>query len=104
MPYLQDLQDKSEFDRKYRIDDDLGRHSKALVHLHSLSDFEKLQAYTKKYSLYAEALDLYKYKPDQYGVILRLYAEHLNTRNRYKEAAIGKGFHYQKPAIFTTGH
>lgn len=89
LPYLQGLQDKSEYERKYQVDDDLGRHSRALAHLHSLRDVERLKAYTQKHKLYTEALELYKYNANGHSEILRLYADFLYSTARYKEAAIG---------------
>lgn len=43
-----------------------------------------------KYSLYREALDLYKYQPDHLRDMTRLYADYLYEQSNQREAAIGK--------------
>lgn len=80
----------SELRRKFTIDDQLGKKAKALGYLSDMQDFEGLQAYMMKNELYKEALDLCKYKPKEEKAVLRLYAEFLNGRNRFKEAGIGE--------------
>lgn len=75
--------------RKFTIDDHLGRHTKALSHLHSLEATQELQSYVRKHELYAAALDLYKYQQEHLNSIMRLYADFLSSRNRFKEAGIG---------------
>ena len=76
--------------RQFTIDNDLGRYSKALLHLHDLDDFEELKRYTEKHELYAAAVDLYKYQPERLNQLMRLNGDFLNSRNRFKEAGIGK--------------
>lgn len=76
--------------KQFKIDDDLGRHVKALQHLHSLKSIEEVQTYTQKHELYKQALELCRYEPGNHASILGIYADFLNATNRYKEAAIGK--------------
>ncbi|KAJ9642548.1 putative elongator complex protein 1 [Coniosporium tulheliwenetii] len=88
LPYLQSLQEMPLLRRKFTIDDHLGRYSKALSHLHSLEATQELQGYVQKHELYAAALNLYKYQQEHLNSIMRLYADFLNSRNRFKEAGI----------------
>jgi elongator complex protein 1 len=92
LPYMQSLQGLSELRRRFTIDDDLGRHRKALQHLYELKVVEEVQLYTQKHSLYTEALDLYRYDTTSQSLIMQSYASHLHSRNRYKEAAIAYTF------------
>lgn len=77
---------------KFSIDDHLGRFKKALHHLHDLSTFDELKAYTVKRSLYELALSLHRYDEVKYASLMRLYADHLKSTSRFKEAATA--FHY----------
>jgi elongator complex protein 1 len=88
LPHLQSLQDLSPLRRKYQIDDRLGRHAKALVHLKDLQLFEEVQEYVQKHALYADALKLYRYDTVYLKEIMQLYADHLKSVNRHKEAAL----------------
>ena len=88
LPFMQNLQQQPETRRRYSIDDYLGRHSKALTHLHTLDAFEELQAYTQKHTLYQSALALYRYNPERHALLTNLYAEHLEAKAKYKEAAL----------------
>jgi len=90
LPYMQSLQELPELRRRFRLDDDLGRNRKALQHLYELKAIDEVQSYTQKHELYADALELYRYEPTTQALIMRLYADFLNSRNRYKDAAIGK--------------
>ncbi|RDW91470.1 elongator complex protein 1 [Coleophoma crateriformis] len=88
LPFMQNLQQMTELRRKFSIDDYLGRHSKALTHLHSLDSFEELQTYTKKHALYQFATSLYRYNPAQLEIITALHAEYLESKSSFKEAAL----------------
>jgi len=88
LPYLQSIQELSQLRQRFKIDDDLGRHTKALQHLYSLKAIEELQTYTQKHELYSNALELYRYDEQTQAGILRLYADFLVSRNQPKEAAI----------------
>lgn len=88
LPYLQSLQEVPELRRRFRIDNDLGRHNKALQHLFDLKAHDEIQTYTQKHELYAAALELYRYDTSNQNSIMRLYASFLSSRNRYKEAGI----------------
>ena len=88
LPFLQALQEMTELRRCFSIDDYLGRHAKALAHLNALEAFTELQIYTQKHSLYLSALSLYRYKPTQHSTITELYAQYLESKSQFKEAAL----------------
>ncbi|OJD33532.1 elongator complex protein 1 [Diplodia corticola] len=88
LPYLQSLQEMELLRRRFTIDDNLGRRTKAIAHLHELDAFDELKAYAEKHELYSDAIALHKYQPDRLNDIMRLYAAYLDSRNRYKEAGI----------------
>jgi len=88
LPFMHNLQQMTELRRRLSIDDHLGRHSKALAHLHSLDAFTELQNYTQKHSLYQSALSLYRYNPAEHAALTLLYAQHLESKSIFKEAAL----------------
>lgn len=88
LPYLQGLQTLSQLRRQYTIDNDLALYSKALEHLQALDDFDAVRAYTRKHTLYTHALELYRYDQTSQQSVLRDYADHLNSLNRFQDAAI----------------
>ena len=92
LPYLQGLQEMTPLRRQFTIDNDLGRKEKALRHLYALDAFEELKCYAEKHELYTVAIELCKYQPDRLNGLVRSYADFLNSRNRFKEAAIAYEF------------
>ncbi|KAM5455745.1 putative elongator complex protein 1 [Microsporum audouinii] len=88
LPFLQKLQGVSELQRKYEIDNHLGRFAKALKSLHALGSYDDLKLYTIKHSLYKDALELYKYQPDLLHDMTKLHADYLYDQSNHKEAAI----------------
>lgn len=94
LPYLQNLESFPIVQRKFQIDDDLRRYSKALSHLHEYAGIERIISYTEKHELYREALELNKYNKGNHEKILRAYADFMNSRNRFHEAAIGMSSQY----------
>ncbi|KAF2710609.1 elongator complex protein 1 [Pleomassaria siparia CBS 279.74] len=88
LPHLQSLHDLPPLRRRFKIDDQLGRRTKALTHLKDLEVFEELQAYVRQHGLYPEALKMYQYDSAHLREIMRLYADHLSSNNQHKEAAI----------------
>ncbi|KAF2155672.1 IkappaB kinase complex, IKAP component [Myriangium duriaei CBS 260.36] len=88
LPYLQALQQLPDLRRRFTIDNDLKRHDKALAHLHALDSFDELKVYTEKHELYTQAMELHKYSPTHLNALMRLYADFLSLRNRFKEAGI----------------
>lgn len=88
LPFMQNLQEMTELRRRFSIDDFLGRHTKALGHLHTLDAFPELQTYTQKHALYKYALGLYRYNPPQHSKLTELYAQYLESKSNFKEAAL----------------
>lgn len=88
LPFMQNLQEMTELRRRFSIDDFLARHTKALGHLHTLDAFSELQTYTQKHALYQHALGLYRYNPAQHTALTQLYAQHLESKSNFKEAAL----------------
>ncbi|KUJ12018.1 elongator complex protein-like protein 1 [Mollisia scopiformis] len=88
LPFMQNLQEIPELRRRFSIDDHLGRHNKALEHLHSLDAFLEVQTYTQKHALYQQALSLYRYNPSQHSTLTNLYAQYLESKSSFKEAAL----------------
>ncbi|CAL3971291.1 unnamed protein product [Diplocarpon coronariae] len=88
LPFMQNLQQMPELRRRFSIDDYLGRHAKAITHLHSLDAFLELQSYTQKHSLYQTALSLYRYNPPEHASLTALYASYLESKSSFKEAAL----------------
>lgn len=81
-----------ELRRRHTIDNHLGRHAKALASLHADNAHEEAKSYTIRHTLYKEAMELYKYQPEQLRVMSREYADYLYDQSNYKEAGIGKFF------------
>ena len=92
LPYLQALQEMTQLRRQFTIDRDLGRHAKALKYLHDLDVFEEIKSYTQKHNLYPIAIDLYRYQESRLNELMALYAEHLSTNNKFREAGVAYEF------------
>jgi elongator complex protein 1 len=88
LPHLQSLQDLPPVRRKFKIDDQLGRRAKALTHLNDLRSYDEVQEYVQKHTLYPESLEMYQYDAIHLKEIMRLYADHLSSSNKNKEAAL----------------
>ena len=88
LPFLQSLQKMPELRRKFSIDDDLKRYTKALSSLCALDTFEEVESYTIKHSLYTSALEHYRYRDAQLSILMRLYAEYLQSEGSFKDAAV----------------
>ncbi|KAJ4294593.1 putative elongator complex protein 1 [Kalmusia sp. IMI 367209] len=88
LPHLQSLHDLPLLRRKFQIDDQLGRHTKALHHLKNLGVHDEVLDYVQKHALYPAALSMYQYEPFHYRETMRLYADYLCAQNKHKDAAI----------------
>lgn len=88
LPYLQSLHELSQLRRQFTIDHDLKRHSKALTHLVAIDDFEEVKTYLAKHELHSQAIDLYRYQNQRLNEIMKIYADFLSSRNRFKESGI----------------
>ncbi|KAI0205480.1 elongator complex protein [Astrocystis sublimbata] len=88
LPYIQELHQLPKLRMRYVIDDHLNRHVKALTHLKDLQEHKEAQDYTVKHSLYSTALSLYRYDVVNLAVLRSLYAIHLESRSKYREAGL----------------
>ncbi|GAB0135432.1 hypothetical protein EsDP_00003770 [Epichloe bromicola] len=88
LPFIQNLHLLPELRRRYAIDDHLARRSKALKHLQALDAFDEFCSYTTKYSLYQDALRIYRYDQARLRAITALYAEYLKSRSSHREAGL----------------
>jgi elongator complex protein 1 len=88
LPYLQRLQDMEPLRQRFAIDNDLKRYPKALGQLHALDAFDEVKSYAAKHELYTQAIELYRYDNARLLDLMRIYADFLSSRNRYKEAGI----------------
>ncbi|KAJ5485004.1 hypothetical protein N7539_004992 [Penicillium diatomitis] len=88
LPFLRKLQNLPETRRQFEIDNHLSRFDKALKHLFVLGAHDEIRAFTTRHSLYKEALEVYKYSPEQLREITRIYADYLQNDSKHKDAAI----------------
>lgn len=88
LPYVQGLGEMSQLRRQFTIDHDLKKNNKALSHLFALDEFDELKAYMSKHELHSEAIHLYRYQSQRLTELMRIYADFLSSRNRFKEAGI----------------
>lgn len=88
LPYVQGLGELSQLRKQFIIDNDLKKHSKALGHLFALDEFEELKTYMSKHGLHKEAIHLYRYQTQRLNELMKICADFLESRNRYKEAGI----------------
>lgn len=90
LPFLQKLQEMPLLRRQFSIDDYLGRHAKALTHLHEISQdsSEELEIYVVKHKLYQPALTLYRYNTARHASIMALYAAYLESTSQLHAAAL----------------
>ncbi|KAJ5938769.1 hypothetical protein N7466_001903 [Penicillium verhagenii] len=88
LPFLRKLQQLPEVRRQFEIDNHLSRFIKALKHLFTLGAHDEVLGYVTKHVLYKEALDIYKYQPEQQKEITHLYADYLSGESNHKDAAI----------------
>ncbi|KAI0416440.1 IKI3 family-domain-containing protein [Xylaria grammica] len=88
LPFIQNLHEHPKLRMKFAIDDHLSRHEKALSHLKDMHAHQEAQDYTVKHSLYSAALKLYRYDATNLAVLRGLYATHLESRSKYREAGL----------------
>ncbi|KAJ5907824.1 hypothetical protein N7495_000506 [Penicillium taxi] len=96
LPFLRKLEQMPEGRRQFEIDNHLSRFTKALKHLFTLGAHDEIQTYVTKHVLYKEALEIYKYQPEQQRAITHLYADYLQGESKHKEAAIA----YESLALY----
>lgn len=88
LPYLRSLQEMQPLRLRFTVDNDLKNYRKALTHLHAIGDFDEVKAFTQKHELYGVAIELYRYDNARLSELMRIHAEFLSSRNRYREAGI----------------
>lgn len=88
LPFIQDLHKLPDLRRKFAIDDHLERRTKALAHLQALDSFDELVQYTVKHGLYHDALGSYRYDINRHRTLTNVYAEHLETQSKWREAGL----------------
>jgi len=88
LPFLRELRALDEHYQKFKIDDYLKRHEKALRHLANAGDerFDEAIAYAEKYQLYDSALTIWKDTP-RYETVLGIYGDWLFERREFRDAA-----------------
>lgn len=113
LAYLSELQDLPEYYKRFRIDNDLGKHVKALENIYQAGDeyYEESLKYIETHSLYNDALKIYKSDTSKYNDILEKYGDDLMIRGTYEEAgllfklcnniekaveAFGKGYYWKE--------
>ncbi|KAI0697397.1 IkappaB kinase complex IKAP component [Cerioporus squamosus] len=88
LPFLRELRALDQYYQRFRIDDHLKRHEKALTDL-SLAGHERFDealAYVEKHHLYNHAIAIWR-GTDKYEAVLNLYGEWLFERREFREAA-----------------
>ncbi|RCI05914.1 hypothetical protein CU098_013034 [Rhizopus stolonifer] len=90
LPFLQELKNLEKYYQRYKIDDHLKRHEKAIRNLSMAGDehFDELLEYMQKYSLYHIAIEEFASKKQQKLAILEVYGAHLDFKTNYEEAGI----------------
>ncbi|KAI0919135.1 hypothetical protein AcV5_002129 [Taiwanofungus camphoratus] len=88
LPFLRELRALDHYYQRFKIDDHLKRHEKALVNL-SLAGperFDEAIEYVEKHQLYDHALSIWR-KTDHYEAVLNAYGDWLFERRNFREAA-----------------
>ncbi|TCD69585.1 hypothetical protein EIP91_007007 [Steccherinum ochraceum] len=88
LPFLRELRALDEHYQKFRIDDHLKRHEKALRHLADagVERFEEATAYAERHQLYDSALAIWR-DTAQYEAIMNIYGDWLFERRDFRDAA-----------------
>jgi elongator complex protein 1 len=89
LPFLRELRALSKFYQRFRIDDHLKRHVKALrnLGLAGADHFEEAMSYVEQHQLYEEALSIWR-NTDSYKAVLNVYGNWLFDRREFKQAAL----------------
>ncbi|KAL2185459.1 IkappaB kinase complex, IKAP component [Thermothelomyces heterothallicus CBS 203.75] len=88
LPFVQELHKMPPLKRQFTIDDRLEHWEKALDHLKALNNFEDVKKYVVKHKLYQYALAIYRHEEQHHRAITDLYAAHLKSTSRFKEAGL----------------
>ncbi|CCC07246.1 unnamed protein product [Sordaria macrospora k-hell] len=90
LPFIQSLHKMDPLRRQFTIDDHLSHHEKALVHLRAIANTysEEVESYIVKHQLYPSALALYRNEPGPLRTITSLYASHLRSLSKFRDAGL----------------
>ncbi|KAJ4405808.1 putative elongator complex protein 1 [Neurospora sp. IMI 360204] len=90
LPFIQSLHKMDPLRRQFTIDDHLSHHEKALTHLRLIANTysEEVEAYIIKHQLYPSALALYRNEPISLRTITALYAAHLRSLSKFRDAGL----------------
>ncbi|CAD6977243.1 hypothetical protein A4X06_0g1276 [Tilletia controversa] len=91
LPFLRELRAVEPIEyQRFRIDEYLGRRTKALKWLLASgpSHHEEAMEYVRKHKLHAEAIQMLSGQPKNLAEVQGLYAEYLEGRNKPQEAAL----------------
>ncbi|KAF6761197.1 pol II transcription elongation factor [Ephemerocybe angulata] len=88
LPFLKELRVLDKYYQRFRIDDHLKRHEKALRNLSMAGPerFDEAIAYVERYSLYEQALSIWKDTPE-YKAVVEVYGDWLYERRELPQAA-----------------
>ncbi|KAJ3033897.1 hypothetical protein HDV00_005666 [Rhizophlyctis rosea] len=90
LPFLSELQKLEKNYQRFKIDDHLGKKEKALRSLSLAGDSHHTEVleYIKRNSLHKAAVEVYKEDPVKQKAVMKLWAEDLQERGTYDEAAL----------------
>ncbi|KAF7294045.1 polymerase II transcription elongation factor [Mycena kentingensis (nom. inval.)] len=88
LPFLRELRSLETHYQRFRIDDHLRRHDRALknIHLAGADRFDEAVAYIEKNHLYELAVSIWK-GTEQHNKILEVYGDWLFERREFRQAA-----------------
>ncbi|KAF7350896.1 polymerase II transcription elongation factor [Mycena sanguinolenta] len=88
LPFLRELRSLEKYYQRFRIDDHLKRHDRALKNLNlaGSSYFPEALAYIEQHRLYEPAISIWK-DTDQYNNILEIYGDWLFEHRDFRQAA-----------------
>ncbi|RKO86225.1 IKI3 family-domain-containing protein [Blyttiomyces helicus] len=90
LPFLSSLQKLEKHYQRFRIDDHLGRHEKALGHLSLAGEqyYRDCMAYVKTHFLYKAAVRIFEGDESKRRDALTLYADYLVERSEFENAGL----------------
>lgn len=89
LPFLTELQKLEKYYQRFKIDDHLRRHERALENLALAGEahWDECCKYMERHGLYQAGLRIFKDSESKYKVVLSLYAAELASRYNQSEAA-----------------
>lgn len=90
LPFLNELKQLEENYRKYRIDNHLKRHNKALQHIVKCGaeKLEECLELIEKHNLYTHALRLFEPRHECYNDVVLQYGDYLRSKGAFLEATL----------------